>query len=171
MSYISSFVVLARRLRRRRPSPSSVRRPFFVVRSSSSSPVVVRPSSSVRRRPSSSIHPIKKSADPLRAVERLTRKSGKFKRHTALRAVERVGVPLSICRSLFFYVFYSFLSFSSKVIRLLITNLYQIPPKPSPAEANPSPEHPGGTRVGPVVPPSPNSDSEISASDSDSVKF
>ena len=66
-----------------------------------------------------------------------------------LRAVERVGVPLSICRSLFFYVFYSFLSFCSKVILLLITNLYQIPPKPSPAEANPSPEHPGGTRVEP----------------------
>ena len=62
-----------------------------------------------------------------------------------LRAVERVGVPLSICRSLFFYVFYSFLSFCSKVILLLITNLYQIPPKPSPAEANPSPEHLGGT--------------------------
>ena len=41
------------------------------------------------------------------------------------------------------YVFYG------KMILLRMTDLYQIPPKPSPVEANPSPEHPGGTRWNP----------------------
>ena len=43
----------------------------------------------------------------------------------------------------YLYVFYG------KITLLRKTDLYQIPPKPSPVEANPSPEHPGGTRVEP----------------------
>ena len=58
---------------------------------------------------------------------------------------ERSSVWESLWKCLYVYlhVFYG------KVILLRITDLYQIPPKPSPAEANPSPEHPGGTRVEP----------------------
>ena len=54
---------------------------------------------------------------------------------------ERSSVWESLWKCLYGYlhVFYG------KVILLRITDLYQIPPKPSPAEANPSPEHPGGT--------------------------
>ena len=47
------------------------------------------------------------------------------------------------CLYVYLYVFYG------KMILLRITDLYQIPPKPSPVEANPSPEHPGGTPVEP----------------------
>ena len=54
-----------------------------------------------------------------------------------------VWESLRKCLYVYLHVFYR------KVILLRITDLYQIPPKPSPAEANPSPEHPGGTRVEP----------------------
>ena len=58
---------------------------------------------------------------------------------------ERSSVWESLWKCLYVYlhVFYG------KVILLRITDLNQIPPKPSPAEANPSPEHPGGTPVEP----------------------
>ena len=56
---------------------------------------------------------------------------------------ERSSVWESLWERLYvcLYVFYG------KIILLRKTDLYQIPPKPSPVEANPSPEHPGGTQV------------------------
>ena len=55
----------------------------------------------------------------------------------------------SVCESLWERLYVYLYVFYGKMILLRITDLYQIPPKPSPVEANPSPEHPGGTPVEP----------------------
>ena len=58
---------------------------------------------------------------------------------------ERSSVWESLWERLYVYLYV----FYGKMILLRITGLYQIPPKPSPVDTNPSPEHPGGTRVEP----------------------
>ena len=58
---------------------------------------------------------------------------------------ERSSVWESLCERLYVYLYV----FYGKITLLRKTDLYQIPPKPSPVEANPSPEHPGGTPVEP----------------------